>query len=186
MSADERVTEITTKMHKAVDHLRDEFSTLRTGRANPALVERIRVEYFGSEVPLQQLASFSVPEPRVLVVSPYDKSALKAIEKAVQSSDLGVNPGNDGNVIRLVFPELTEQRRKEYVKLAKAKAEEARVGVRNVRRSARQELEGHNKSGDISDDDLARVEKELDKATQSVIAEVDKLLDAKEKELLEV
>ena len=173
-------------MHKAVDHLRDEFSRLRTGRANPALVERIRVEYFGSEVPLQQLAGFSVPEPRVLVVSPYDKGAMKAIEKAIQASDLGVNPGNDGNVIRLVFPELTEQRRKEYVKLAKAKAEEARVGVRNARRGARQELEAHNKDGDLSDDDLSRVEKELDKATQSVITEVDKLLDAKEKELLEV
>lgn len=180
------VADTRDKMHKAVDHLRDEFSAIRTGRANPALVERIRVEYFGSEVPLQQLAGFSVPEPRVLVVTPYDKSALKAIEKAIQSSDLGVNPGNDGSVIRLVFPELTQDRRKEFVKLAKAKAEEARVGVRNVRRSARQELETQNKDGELSDDEVTRLEKELDKVTQEVVAEIDKVLEAKEKELLEV
>ena len=180
------VAETRDKMHKAIDHLRDEFSTIRTGRANPALVERIRVEYFGSEVPLQQLAGFSVPEPRVLVVAPYDKSALKAIEKAIQSSDLGVNPGNDGVVIRLVFPELTQDRRKEFVKLAKTKAEDARVGVRNVRRSARQELEALNKDGELSDDEVSRLEKELDKVTQEIVAEIDKVLDAKEKELLEV
>ncbi len=186
MSADERVTETTVKMHKAIDHLREDFSTLRTGRANPALVEKIRVDYFGSVVPLQQLAGFSVPEPRVLVVSPYDKGATKAIEKAIQASDLGVNPGSDGNVIRLVFPELTQERRKEFVKLAKAKAEDARVGVRNVRRGARQELEALNKDGELSDDEVSRIEKELDKATQVVIAEIDKILDSKEKELLEV
>ena len=180
------VGETRDKMHKAVDHLRDEFSAIRTGRANPVLVERIRVEYFGSEVPLQQLAGFSVPEPRVLVVSPYDKSAMKAIEKAIQASDLGVNPGNDGNVIRLVFPELTQDRRKEYVKLAKSKAEEARIGVRNVRRSVRQDLEAQSKDGELSDDEVARLEKELDKVTQEIVAEVDKILEAKEKELLEV
>ncbi len=186
MSADERITDTTAKMHKAVEHLRDEFAALRTGRANPAVVEKIRVEYFGSEVPLQQLASFSVPEPRVLVVSPFDKSATKAIEKAIQASDLGVNPGNDGNVIRLVFPELTQERRKEFVKVAKAKAEDARVGVRNVRRSVRQELEGLKKDGEISDDEVARIEKELDKTTQAVISEIDKVLESKEKELLDV
>ena len=128
----------------------------------------------------------SVPEPRVLVVSPYDKSAMKAIEKAIQASDLGVNPGNDGNVIRLVFPELTQDRRKEYVKLAKSKAEEARIGVRNVRRSVRQDLEAQSKDGELSDDEVARLEKELDKVTQEIVAEVDKILEAKEKELLEV
>ena len=180
------VGETRDKMHKAVEHLRDEFSAIRTGRANPVLVERIRVEYFGSEVPLQQLAGFSVPEPRVLVVSPYDKSAMKAIEKAIQASDLGVNPGSDGNVIRLVFPELTQDRRKEYVKLAKSKAEEARIGVRNVRRSVRQDLEAQSKDGELSDDEVARLEKELDKVTQEIVAEVDKILEAKEKELLEV
>lgn len=186
MSTDERVADCREKMHRAVTHLAEEFSALRTGRANPALVEKLRVEYFGSEVPLQQLAGFSVPEPRVLVVSPYDKSSIKAIEKAIQASDLGVNPGNDGAVIRLVFPELTQERRKEFVKIAKAKAEEARVGVRNVRRATRQELEAQNKAGELSDDELARLEKELDKVTQEVIAEVDRALEHKEKELLEV
>ena len=154
--------------------------------ANPALVEKLKVDYYGSEVPLQQLAGFSVPEPRVLLVSPYDKGALKAIEKAIQSSDLGVNPGNDGQQIRLVFPELTQERRKEFVKLAKAKAEDGRVAVRNVRRHTRQELEHLAKDGEISDDELARIEKELDKVTHEVVAEIDKALEHKERELLEV
>src|SRR5918911_1480485 len=127
-------------MAKAVEHLRDEFSRVRTGRATPALVEKMRVDYYGSEVPLQQLAGFTVPEPRVLVVAPYDKGAMKAIEKAIQTSDLGVNPSNDGTVIRLTFPELTADRRKELVKVVKKLAEEARVAVRNVRRHIRQEL----------------------------------------------
>ncbi len=186
MSTDERVSECRDKMQRAVVHLAEEFSALRTGRAAPALVEKIRVEYFGSEVPLQQLAGFSVPEPRVLVVSPYDKSSIKAIEKAIQTSDLGVNPGNDGSVIRLVFPELTQERRKEFVKVAKGKAEDARVSVRGVRRSTRQDLEAQAKDGEISDDELARLEKELDKVTQEVIAEIDRALEHKEKELLEV
>src|SRR5579884_2919154 len=144
------VAETREKMRKALDHLRDEFAGVRSGRAVPGLVEKLKVDYYGSEVPLQQLAGFSVPEPRVLVVSPYDKGALKAIEKAIQSSDLGVNPGNDGQQIRLVFPELTQERRKEFVKLAKAKAEDGRVAVRNVRRHARQELEHLAKDGEIS------------------------------------
>src|SRR5262245_65038821 len=128
-------------MHKAVVHLQEEFSSVRTGRATPALVEKLKVDYYGSDVPLQQLAGFSVPEPRVLVISPYDKGAVKSIEKAIQQSDLGVNPSNDGTVIRLTFPELTTDRRKELVKVAKKQAEEARVAVRNVRRHIRQELE---------------------------------------------
>jgi ribosome recycling factor len=186
MTTDPRVAECKDKMHKAVEHMLAEFAALRTGRANPMLVEKLRVDYYGSEVPLQQLAGFSVPEPRVLVISPYDKGALKAIEKAIQSSDLGVNPGNDGQQIRLVFPELTQERRKEFVKVAKAKAEDGRVAVRNVRRHARQELEHLAKDGEISDDELARVEKDLEKLTHEVVAEIDKALEHKEHELLEV
>ena len=186
MSNDPRVDDCKDKMRKALTHLQEEFGALRTGRANPALVEKLRVDYYGSEVPLQQLASFSVPEPRVLVVSPFDKSATKAIEKAILGSDLGVTPGNDGQVIRLVFPELTQDRRKELVKLAKSKAEDSRVAVRNVRRHVRQELEGEAKAGEMGDDELARIEKELEKATHDVIAEIDKVLEHKEHELLAV
>jgi ribosome recycling factor len=174
------------RMHKAVDHARVDFSTVRTGRAAPALIEKLRVDYYGSETPLQQLAGFSVPEPRVLVVSPYDKSALKAIEKAISASDLGINPSNDGSIIRLVFPELTTERRKELVKVVKHRAEEARVAVRNVRRATRHDLEALEKDGDISSDELDRAEKELEKLTHELIAEIDRLLASKEKELLEL
>jgi len=142
-----RVEEASDKMHKVVVHLQDQFGAVRTGRATPALVEKLRVDYYGSEVPLQQLAGFSVPESRVLVIAPYDKGALKAIEKAIQASDLGVNPSNDGALIRLTFPELTTDRRKELVKVVKKLAEDARVAVRNVRRSIRQELEHQAKDG---------------------------------------
>ena len=173
-------------MHKVVVHLQDQFGAVRTGRATPALVEKLRVDYYGSEVPLQQLAGFSVPEARVLVIAPYDKGALKAIEKAIQASDLGVNPSNDGALIRLTFPELTTDRRKELVKVVKKLAEDARVAVRNVRRSIRQELEHQAKDGEISDDELTRIEKELEKLTHDVVAEIDTLVGHKEKELLEV
>lgn len=174
------------KMHKAVTHLQSEFAAVRTGRASSALVERLKVDYYGSEVPLQQLAGFGVPEPRVLVITPYDKGALKAIEKAIQASDLGVNPSNDGAIIRLTFPELTEDRRKEYVKMVKHRAEEGRVAVRNVRRQARHELEALQKDGEIGEDDLDRAEKELEQRTHKVIAEIDEMLKHKEAELLEV
>lgn len=137
-----KVEEARGRMQKAVSHLQDEFSSIRTGRATPALVDKLKIDYYGSEVPLQQLAGFSVPEPRVLVISPYDKGALKAIEKAIQASDLGVNPSNDGTIVRLTFPELTQERRKDLVKVVKGRAEESRVAVRNVRRHVRQELEG--------------------------------------------
>ncbi|HXY45087.1 MAG TPA: ribosome recycling factor [Acidimicrobiales bacterium] len=174
------------RMHKAVDHARTDFATVRTGRAAPALIEKLRVDYYGSETSLQQLAGFSVPEPRVLVVSPYDKGALKAIEKAIAASDLGINPSNDGTVIRLVFPELTTERRKELVKVVRHRAEEARVAVRNVRRATRHDLEGLEKDGDISTDELERAEKELEKVTHEMIAEIERLLATKEKELLEL
>jgi ribosome recycling factor len=180
------VEECHDKMRKAVEHLKGEFAAVRTGRASPSLVEKLVVDYYGSEVPLQQLAGFGVPEPRLLVITPYDKGAIKAIEKAIQSSDLGITPGNDGQVIRLAFPPLTEERRKDLVKVVKHRAEEGRVAVRNIRRQARHELEALQKGGDISEDDLKRVEKELEKFTHDVVADIDALLVHKETELLEV
>ena len=174
------------KMKKAIEHLKGEFGAVRTGRANPGLVEKLMVESYGSKVPLQQLAGISVPEPRLLVISAYDKSNIKAIEKAIQGSDLGVMPSNDGNVVRLAFPQLTEERRKELVRVVKNKAEEGRVAVRNIRRDARKDLEALAKDGDISKDDLDRVEKELEKHTHQVVGDIDQLLAHKEKELLEV
>jgi ribosome recycling factor len=162
---DAKLTDARERMDKAVSHLQDEFGSIRTGRATPALVDKLRVDYYGTEVPLQQLAGFSVPEARVLVISPYDKGALKAIEKAIQQSDLGVNPSNDGQIVRLTFPELTQERRKDLVKVVKGRAEEGRVAVRNVRRHARQELEALEHAGDMSRDELDRIEKELEKLT---------------------
>ena len=174
------------KMGKAIAHARSEFASVRTGRASPALVERIRVDYYGSEVPLQQLAGFNVPEARLLVIVPYDKGSIKDIEKAIQNSDLGINPSNDGQVIRLSFPPLTEERRKDLVKLVRHKAEEARVAVRNLRRGVRHELEALEKEGDLSADELDRAEKELEKIAHDNVAEIDRLLHQKEQELLEV
>lgn len=183
---DAAIEECRDRMVRAVDHTKGEFATIRTGRASPALVEKLKVEYYGAEVPLQQLAGFHVPEARVLVITPYDKgpAVLKAIEKALQSSDLGITPSNDGSVVRLVFPVLTEERRKELVKVAHHKAEEGRVAVRNLRRGARKELEGLEKDGDISSDELDRAEKELDKLTHDYTTEIDRVLDHKEHELL--
>src|SRR5436305_1890587 len=149
---DDVLLEAADKMGKAVNHTREDFSSVRTGRATPALVERLRVDYYGTEVPLQQLAGFNVPEPRMLVVAPYDKSSLKAIEKAIMGSDLGITPSNDGQVIRLLFPQLTTDRRKELVKVVKHKAEEGRIAVRNLRRAARQDLGAFEKVRGISGD----------------------------------
>lgn len=174
------------KMAAAVSHTRSEFAAVRTGRANPALVEKLPVEYYGSEVPMQQLAGFSVPEARTLLITPFDKGAMSEIERAVQQSGLGLNPSSDGNVIRLIFPQLTEERRREFVRVVKGKAEDGRVQIRNQRRAARQELEALERDGDLSEDDLARAEKELDKVTHSREAEIDQALDLKEQELLEV
>lgn len=172
------------KMAKAVEHTRSEFSSIRTGRAAPALVEKLRVDYYGSEVPLQQLAGIQVPEARLMVITPYDKTSLKAIEKAIQNSDLSINPGNDGNVIRLSFPPLTGERRKELVKVAHHKAEDGRVSVRNVRRGARKDLETLEKDGDISSDELERAEKDLERVTHEFVADIDRVLQHKEEELL--
>lgn len=174
------------KMSRSVAHTQEEFGSLRTGRAAPALVEKLRVEYYGSEVPLQQLAGIQAPEAKLLVISPYDKGTISAIEKAIQTSDLGVNPNSDGAVIRLNFPPLTEERRRALVKVAHTKAEEGRVAIRGLRRSARKDLEGFEKDGDISSDDLDRAEKELEKVTKEFIDTLDRLLAHKEDELLAV
>jgi ribosome recycling factor len=180
------MSEATDKMSKAVIHTQSEFSGIRTGRASPALVEKLKVDYYGTEVPLQQLAGFSVPEARMLVIAPYDKNSIKAIERAIQNSDLSINPSNDGQVIRLSIPQLTSERRKDLVKIVRHKAEEGRIAVRNVRREARRELEGLERDGDISADELDRVEKDLEKVTHEYVAEIDRMLARKEQELLDV
>jgi ribosome recycling factor len=183
---DDILVNTTEKMSKAVTHTQAEFGGVRTGRATPALVEKLKVDYYGSEVPLQQLAGFTVPEARLLVVAPYDKASIKAIERAIQLSDLGITPSNDGVVIRLMFPQLTSERRKDLVKVVKHKAEEGRVAVRNLRRASRHELEALEKEGEISTDELDRAEKELEKLTHEYVAEIDRMLGRKEQELLEV
>ncbi|MFM7258810.1 MAG: ribosome recycling factor [Acidimicrobiaceae bacterium] len=174
------------KMGRAVEHVQAQFLGVRTGRANASLVEKLQVEYYGAFVPLQQLASFQVPEARMLVVKPHDRGSIAAIERALQSSDLGLSPSNDGVVIRLNFPALTEERRKEFVKVVKNMAEEGRVTVRNIRRDARKVLETAQKDGDISQDDLDRAEKELEQLTHTTVEAVDKAFARKEQELLEV
>lgn len=174
------------RMAKVIEHVRVEFSNVRTGRASSSLVENILVDYYGAETPLKQLANFSVPESRMLVVSPFDKGAMAAIEKAIGNADLGLNPSNDGVVIRLSFPALTEERRKSFVKIVKTKAEEGKVALRGVRRHARQELENLEKEQGLSKDEIERLEKVLDKMTQDEAAVVDALLSHKEQELLEV
>lgn len=174
------------RMDKAVAHARHEFSTIRTGRPSPALVERITVDYYGSEVPLQQLASFSVPEAQLLVIAPFDKGAMESIEKAIQTADLGLMPSNDGVVLRLNFPPLTEERRRDLVKVVKNMAEDGRIAVRNARRSGRQDLEQLAKDGDASDDDVARAEKQIDSLTHRSEAAINDALAAKEQELMEV
>ena len=174
------------KMAKAVEHVQGQFTGVRTGRASSGLVEKMPVEYYGSTVPLQQLATFQVPEARQLIIKPHDRGSIAAIEKAIQGSDLGVTPSNDGVVIRITFPMLTEDRRKEYVKVVKNMAEDGRVSLRNVRRDARKVLETAEKDGEISKDDLERAEKELEKITHEHVDMVDKALSRKEQELLEV
>jgi ribosome recycling factor len=183
---DETLLDAMEKMDKAVEHVQGQFATVRTGRAAPALLERLQVEYYGSPVPLQQLASIQVPEARSLIVKPHDRGALGAIERAIRDSDLGVSPNNDGVVIRLNFPPLTEERRREYVKVVKNMAEDGRIAVRNIRRDARKHLDGAEKEGLISRDDLERAEKELEKVTHDHVDRIDKAFGRKESELLEV
>ncbi|UER53931.1 ribosome recycling factor [Kineosporiaceae bacterium SCSIO 59966] len=183
---DETLLEAEEKMDKAVEVAKEEFAAIRTGRANPAMFARITVEYYGSPTPLQQLASFQTPEARTVLITPYDRSSMSAIEKALRDSDLGVNPANDGNVIRVNLPELTQERRRDYIKIARAKAEEARVSVRNIRRRAKEELDRIAKDGEAGEDEVARAEKELEQLTRRRVDAVDELLRHKESELLEV
>jgi len=183
---DETLLEAEEKMDKAVEVAREDFAGIRTGRVTPQMFSKITAEYYGTPTPIQQLASFHVPEPRMVIIQPFDKSAMGAIERAIRDSDLGVNPGNDGQVIRVVFPELSEERRKEYVKIARSKAEHGRVSVRNIRRHAKDALDKMVKDGEVGEDEARRAEKELDDLTQKHVAKIDELLKHKEAELLEV
>ncbi len=183
---EETLLEAMDKMDKAVEHVQNQFSTVRTGRAAPALVERLNVEYYGAPVPLQQLATVQVPEARMLLIKPHDRGALGAVEKAIRDSDLGVSPNNDGVVIRLNFPPLTEERRRDYVKVVKNMAEDGRIAVRNIRRDARKHMEASEKAGEISADELDRAEKELEKITHDHVERIDQAFGRKEAELLEI
>jgi ribosome recycling factor len=186
MTVEDTLQESEHKMKAAVSVTQDELASLRTGRANPKLLDRLHIDYYGTQVALNQLASTSVPEPRMLIVQPFDKSAIGAIEKAILASDLGVTPSNDGTIIRLNFPPLTEERRRDLIKVAKERGEEGRVAVRNVRRHGKETLERLQRDHTISEDDLKRAERELQRLTDQFVAEIDKVLDHKEKELLEV
>ena len=186
MTVDSALRAATEKMDKAIAVLKDELAGVRTGRATPALLQRVVVDYYGTPVPIQQLASFSVPEPRTLVISPFDRNAIASMEKAIMSSDLGITPGNDGTVIRLSFPPLTEERRKELIKLVHHRGEEGRVAVRNIRRHSKEELEKLEREGGISEDDLVRSEKELQKLTDKHISDIDEVVAHKDAELKEI
>lgn len=174
------------KMSGTLEHAREDFAAIRTGRAHPAMFNKLLVDYYGSPTPLQQLATFQVPEARTVLIAPFDRGAMAGIEKAIRDSDLGVNPANDGNVIRLVLPQLTEERRKEYIKMARNKAEEARIAVRNVRRHANDQVAKLVKDKEVGEDDARTAEKQLDQITKKQIDGIDELLKAKEAELLEV
>ncbi len=174
------------KMEKAVEVAKDNFAGIRTGRAHPGMFNKVVVDYYGAPTPLQQLASFQTPEARTIIISPFDKSSMHNIERALRDADLGVNPSNDGNIIRCVLPQLTEERRKEYIKMARNEAEDARVSVRNIRRHAKDAIEKLVKDGDVGEDDGTRGEKELESVTKKHVEQVDDLLKHKEAELLEV
>lgn len=183
---DKTLSEAREKMDKAVEVAKEDFAAIRTGRAHPAMFSKIVADYYGTPTPISQLASFQVPEPRMALVSPYDKGAIAAIERAIRDSDLGVNPASDGTVIRVVLPQLTEERRKEYIKVARHKAEEARVSIRNIRRHAKEAMEKAQKDGEVGEDDAKRGEKELESVTHKAVEHIDELLKHKEAELLEV
>ncbi|WP_432546478.1 ribosome recycling factor [Kineococcus sp. SYSU DK004] len=183
---DDTLLEAEEKMTKAIDVAKEDFGSIRTGRANAAMFHKILVDYYGAPTPLQQLASFQIPEARSVLITPFDRAAMGEIEKALRNSDLGANPSNDGQVIRVVLPQLTEERRKDYIKLARTKAEDARVSVRNVRRRAKEELDRIVKDGEAGEDEVARAEKELEATTKKYVDEVDVLLKNKEAELLAV
>ncbi len=183
---DETLLDAEEKMEKAVSVAKDDFGGIRTGRATPQMFNKIVVDYYGAMTPINQLSSLTVPEPRMAVISPYDKSSLGLIERAIRDSDLGVNPTNDGSIIRIVFPQLTEERRREFIKVARSKAEDAKVSIRNIRRKAKEELDRLVKNGETGEDEVVRAEKELEKTTAQYVHHVDELLKVKEAELLEV
>jgi ribosome recycling factor len=183
---DETLFEAEEKMERAIDHAKDEFAAIRTGRATPAMFSRVIIEYYGTPTPLTNMASLAIPEPRMVIIKPHDPSQLKAMEKAIRDSDLGVNPNNEGNQLRLVLPQMTEERRREMIKVARHKAEDAKVAIRNVRRKGKEELDRIVKDGEAGEDDGRRAEKELDDLTHKFVAHVDELLKHKEAELLEV
>jgi ribosome recycling factor len=183
---DDTLLEAEEKMEKAVVVAKEEFGGIRTGRAHPSMFNKITAEYYGTQTPVNQLASFHMPEPRMVIVQPFDKSSLAAIEKAIRSSDLGVNPTNDGSIIRVIFPELSEERRREFIKVARHKAEDSKVSIRNIRRHAKDSIDKLVKGGEAGEDDGHRAERELDDLTHSYVTQVDELLKHKEAELLEV
>ena len=183
---DETMFEAEEKMEKAVEVAKEDFSSIRTGRANAAMFSKLLVDYYGAPTPLQQLASFQTPEARTMLITPFDKSSLAAVEKALRDSDLGVNPSNDGNTIRCILPQLTEERRKDYIKMAHRKGEDAKISIRNVRRHAKDQIDKAVKDGEIGEDEGTRAEKELEALTKKHVALVDTLLKGKESELLEV
>ncbi|TAK68088.1 MAG: ribosome recycling factor [Actinomycetota bacterium] len=183
---DETLLEAEEKMEKAIAVARDDFTTIRTGRANPSMFTKVLVDYYGALTPVNQLASFASPEARMVIVTPYDKGSVSAVEKAIRDSDLGVNPTSDGTIIRIVLPQLTEERRKEFIKLARQKAEDARISVRTIRRHAKETLDRLVKDGETGEDDVRRAEKYLDEVTQRNVAHIDEILKHKEAELLEV
>ncbi len=183
---DETMFEAEEKMEKAVEVAKEDFSSIRTGRANAAMFSKLLVDYYGAPTPLQQLSSFQTPEARTMLITPFDKSSLAAVEKALRDSDLGVNPSNDGNTIRCILPQLTEERRKDYIKMAHRKGEDAKISIRNVRRHAKDQIDKAVKDGDIGEDEGTRAEKELEALTKKHVDLVDTLLKGKESELLEV
>ena len=183
---DETLFDAEEKMEKAVTVAKEDLATLRTGRANPNTFSRIVIDYYGAPTPLQQMASITIPEARMAVIKPYDMSQLGSIERAIRDSDLGVNPSNDGIIIRIVFPQLTEQRRRDLGKTARAKGEDAKVSIRNIRRKAKETLDKMVKDGDAGEDDGARAEKELQSVTDRYVGQIDDLVKHKEAELLEV
>jgi ribosome recycling factor len=183
---DDTLLEAEEKMDKAVTVAKEDLSGIRTGRAHPSMFNKITAEYYGTPTPVNQLASFHMPEPRMVIIQPFDKSSMGAIEKAIRNSDLGVNPSNDGTIIRVIFPELSEERRREYVKVARHKAEDSRVAIRNIRRHAKDSIDKLVKNGEAGEDDGRRAERELDELTHGYVTQVDELLKNKEAELLEV
>jgi ribosome recycling factor len=183
---DESLLEVEDRMQKSVEILKKEYSSLRAGRANPAILERVLVDYYGTPTPINQVGNIGVPEPRLLVVQPWDRSLIPAIEKAILKSDLGITPSNDGNVVRIAIPQLTQERRKDLVKMVKKRAEETRVAIRNIRRDVMEDFKAQEKKGQISEDVLHRGQESLQKVTDSTIKSIDKIAEAKEKEIMEV